>query len=140
MASIFSRIVSGEIPAVKLYEDDQTLAFLDINPASKGHALVICKQELPDLLSLPPELAAAAARATQLVARAIVAALQPDGFNIVQNNGAAAGQVVFHYHVHIIPRWEGDRALSHWRPGSATPDELRELAAAISAQLGKEHR
>jgi histidine triad (HIT) family protein len=140
MASIFSRIVSGEIPAVRLYEDDQTLAFLDINPASRGHALVICKQELPDLLSLPPELAAALARATQIVARAIVAALQPDGFNIVQNNGAAAGQVVFHYHVHIIPRWEGDRALSHWRPGSATPDELRELAAAISAQLGKEQR
>jgi histidine triad (HIT) family protein len=138
MASIFSRIVSGEIPAARLYEDDQTLAFLDINPASRGHALVICKQELPDLLSLPPELAAAVARTAQVVARAIVAALQPDGFNIVQNNGAAAGQVVFHYHVHIIPRWAGDRALSPWRPGSATPDELRELAAAISAQLGKE--
>lgn len=140
MASIFSRIVSGEIPAAKLYEDDETLAFLDVNPASRGHALVICKQELPDLLSLPPELAAAVARTTQTVARAIVAALQPDGFNIVQNNGAAAGQVVFHYHVHIIPRWNGDRALSHWRPGSATPDELRELATTISAQLGKESR
>ncbi len=140
MASIFSRIVSGEIPAAKLYEDDQTLAFLDINPASKGHSLVICKEELPDLLSLPPDLVAAVARTTQLVARAIVAALQPDGFNIVQNNGAAAGQVVFHYHVHIIPRWNGDRALSPWRPGSATPEELQELAATISAQLGKERQ
>lgn len=138
MASIFSRIISGEIPAAKLYEDDQTLAFLDINPASRGHALVICKEELPDLLSLSPELAAAVARTTQTVARAIVAALAPDGFNVVQNNGAAAGQVVFHYHVHIIPRWEGDKALSHWRQGSATPEELRALAAAISAQLGKE--
>jgi histidine triad (HIT) family protein len=138
MASIFSRIISGEIPAARLYEDDQTLAFLDINPASRGHALVICKEELPDLLSLPPELAAAVARTTQTVARAIVAALRPDGFNVVQNNGAAAGQVVFHYHVHIIPRWEGDKALSHWRQCSATPEELRELAVTISAQLGKE--
>jgi histidine triad (HIT) family protein len=136
MASIFSRIVSGEIPAAKLYEDDQTLAFLDVSPATRGHALVICKQELPDLLSLPPELAAAVARTTQLVAGAIVAALRPDGFNIVQNNGAAAGQVVFHYHVHVIPRWDGDGALAHWKPGSATPDELRELAASISARLG----
>jgi histidine triad (HIT) family protein len=138
MSSIFSRIISGEIPAAKLYEDDLTLAFLDINPASRGHSLVICKQELPDLLSLPPELAGAVMRTTQHVAQAIVAALEPDGFNIVQNNGAAAGQVVFHYHVHIIPRWQGDGAVGHWRPGSATPAELLEVAAAISARLGKE--
>lgn len=135
MASIFSRIVGGEIPAAKLYEDAQTLAFLDVNPASRGHSLVICKEELPDLLALSPELVAATARTTQLVARALVAALAPDGFNIVQNNGHAAGQAVFHYHVHIIPRWEGDRALTPWRPGTSTPDELRTLAAIISAHL-----
>lgn len=135
MASIFSRIVQGEIPAAKLFEDDLTLAFLDVNPAARGHSLVICKQELPDLLSLPPELVAAVARTSQTVARALMAALQPDGLNVVQNNGAAAGQVVFHYHVHLIPRWEGDRALSGWRPGASSPDELRALAATITAKL-----
>jgi histidine triad (HIT) family protein len=135
MASIFTRIVQGEIPAAKLYEDDQTLAFLDVSPASRGHSLVICKQELPDLLSLPPELLAAVARTTQLVARALMTALQPDGLNVVQNNGAAAGQTVFHYHVHLIPRWDGDRALGGWRPGTTSPDELRALAAAITAEL-----
>jgi histidine triad (HIT) family protein len=138
MASIFSRIVRGEIPAATIYEDDQTLAFLDVGPASRGHTLVICKQELPTVLDLPPELAAAVARSVQTVARAIMAALSPDGLNIVQNNGPAAGQSVPHYHVHIIPRWEGDGALSHWRPGTATPDQLRDLAAAISAHLGGE--
>jgi histidine triad (HIT) family protein len=135
MASIFSRIVAGEIPAAKLYEDDGTLAFLDMFPASRGHSLVICKQELPDLFSLTPELLAAVARSTQIVGRALMTALQPDGLNIVQNNGAAAGQTVFHYHVHLIPRWEGDGALGGWRPGRTTPDELRELAALVSGQL-----
>lgn len=137
MASIFSRIVSGEIPSAKVYEDALTLAFLDINPASRGHTLVICKEELPGLLELTPELLAATALTTQRVARAIMATLKPDGLNIVQNNGAAAGQVVFHYHVHIIPRWSGDRALSHWRPGVATPDELQAVAAQVAAAAGR---
>lgn len=135
MPSIFARIVSGEISSVKLYEDDLTLAFLDIGPASHGHALVICKEERPGLLDLSPEQLAATARTTQLVARAIVAALQPDGFNIIQNNGAAAGQTVFHYHVHIIPRWAGDRALGLWAPGKADHTALRELADTIIAQI-----
>lgn len=102
MSSIFTRIVNGEIPSAKVYEDDHTFAFMDIHPASRGHTLVICKEEYPDLLTTPAELVAAVAITTRRVAQAIVAALQPDGFNIVQNNGAAAGQVVFHYHVHII--------------------------------------
>lgn len=138
MASVFSRIVKGELPAAKVYEDDLTMAFLDINPAARGHTLVICKEEYPDLLALPPDLAAAVARTTQIVARAIKAALKPDGFNIIQNNGAAAGQVVFHYHVHIIPRWEGDQAVRGWRPGTATQDELQQTAALIREQIGKE--
>lgn len=137
MASIFSRIVNGEIPSTKVYEDELTLAFLDINPGARGHTLVICKEELPNLLDLPPELVAAVAQTTQVVAHAIMAALKPDGFNVVQNNGSAAGQVVMHYHVHIIPRWEGDRAVGYWRPSQANPDELREVAALISAQLGE---
>ncbi len=136
MASIFTRIVNGEIPAATVYEDAQTLAFLDVNPASRGHTLVICKQDLPTLLDLPPDLLAAVARSVQVVARAIMVALHPDGVTIVQNNGTASGQTVPHYHVHIIPRWEGDHALSHWKPGTITPDELRELAVTISARMG----
>ncbi|MDW8405355.1 HIT family protein [Chloroflexus sp.] len=135
MTSVFTRIVRGELPAFKLYEDDLTLAFLDINPAARGHTLVIAKPELPGLLDLPPELVTATALTTQRVARAIVAALQPDGFNIIQNNGAAAGQVVFHFHVHIIPRWEGDRSVKLWRPGTATTDDLQAVAREIIAHI-----
>jgi histidine triad (HIT) family protein len=137
MASIFTRILQGAIPSVKLYEDDLTYAFLDIGPASRGHTLVISKEELPGLLDLPPDLVAAVARSVQVVARAIMAATGADGFNVVQNNGAAAGQTVFHYHVHLIPRWEGDAAMPLWRPGTATAEELRDLAAQIVAQLGE---
>jgi len=135
MASIFSRIAQGEIPAAKIYEDDQTLAFLDINPATRGHALVICKEEHPDLLSVPPDLLAAVAQTTQKVARAVTEALKPDGYNVMQNNGSAAGQEVFHYHVHIVPRWEGDNAIRAWKQGTADTQELQELATLISRQV-----
>jgi histidine triad (HIT) family protein len=138
MASVFSRIVRGELPAAKVYEDDLTLAFLDINPASSGHTLVICKEEYPDLLETPAHLIVAVAKTAQRVTKAIQAALQPGGFNIVQNNGAAAGQVVFHYHVHIIPRWEDDRALRHWQPGTSDPATLQTIAAQINAHIDKE--
>jgi histidine triad (HIT) family protein len=136
MASIFTKIVAGEIPAVKLYEDDDTLAFMDISSATRGHALVIPKQEHADLYAMPPEILAATARTVQRVATAIRAALRPDGLNIVQNNGAAAGQTVFHYHVHVIPRWEGDGALPLWKARETSPDELRAVADQIRAAIG----
>jgi histidine triad (HIT) family protein len=135
MPTIFSRIVSGEIPSVKIYEDAQTYAFLDIGPASRGHTLVICKAEYADLFSIPADVLMAVQQSVQLVARAIHRTLQPDGINIIQNNGAAAGQTVFHYHVHIIPRWEGDQAFTFWKPGQASPAELQAIAAQISAAL-----
>ena len=135
MPSIFSKIVSGEIPAVKIYEDEATLAFMDISPASRGHALVISKEEHPDLFALPPETLAATARTVQRVALGLRAALQPDGINIIQNNGAAAGQTIFHYHVHLIPRWAGDNAVRLWRPNQAAQSELRVLAEQIGAAI-----
>ncbi len=135
MTSIFSRIVSGEVPAAKVYEDDHTLAFLDIRPASRGHTLVICKEEHPRLLDMPPELLAAVSQTVQRVAQALNNAFHPDGFNIVQNDGPAAGQVVFHYHVHVIPRWEGDRAIVHWIQGSPDEKTLQETASLIRAQF-----
>ena len=135
MPSIFSRIVSGEIPALKIYEDQDTLAFMDINPASRGHALVISKIEHPDLYTIPPDTLAAVTRTVQRVALALREALEPDGLNIIQNNGAASGQTIFHYHVHLIPRWEADNALRLWRPQSADQGELRALAEQISAVI-----
>lgn len=133
--SIFARIISGEIPAAKVYEDALTLAFLDIGPASRGHTLVIPKDAYPDLWSMPPELLAAVSATTQRVAQALRDALHPDGLNVVQNNGEAAGQTVFHYHVHLIPRWNGDHALGGWHPQRVDPTELATLAQQIRAAL-----
>jgi histidine triad (HIT) family protein len=135
MPSIFSKIVSGEIPALKIYEDQATFAFMDISPASRGHALVISKDEHADLYAIPPDTLAAVAQTVQRVARGLQAALQPDGLNVIQNNGAAAGQTVFHYHVHLIPRWEGDDAVRLWQPHEADQAELRTLAEQIGAAI-----
>jgi histidine triad (HIT) family protein len=135
MASIFSQIVNGEVPAAKVYEDDKTLAFLDIRPAARGHTLVICKDEHPSLLDVPPDVLSAVAHTTQRVARAIKEALHPDGFNVVQNDGPAAGQVVFHYHVHIIPRWEGDKSIVHWIQQRPDQNTLNDVATLISGAI-----
>jgi len=135
MSSIFAKIVAGEIPSAKVYEDEHTLAFMDINPASRGHTLVISKEEYPGLLEVPPDTLAAVAQTTQRVARAIATALQPDGFNIVQNNGSAAGQIVFHYHVHIVPRWAGDGVSPFSRGGNGDPEALQKLATLINEHL-----
>ena len=131
MDCIFCRIIAGEIPSHKVYEDDEALAFLDINPATRGHTLVIPKQHAPDLFGITPESASAVTRGTQRVAQIMRSVLQPDGINVLQNNGGAAGQVVFHYHVHVIPRWEGDRALGMWRPGATDHAVLSALATEL---------
>ena len=136
MPTIFARIASGEIPSVAIYSDDRTFAFLDINPASRGHALVIPREEYPDVFAMPPDLLAAVAQTVQRVALAIRAGLHPDGINIVQNNGEAAGQTVFHFHVHLIPRWPGDGVLSPWEPRPTDLQALEATAEAIREQLG----
>jgi histidine triad (HIT) family protein len=136
MPSVFSKIASGEIPSIKVYEDEQTLAFMDISPASRGHTLVICKEEFADLWSISEEMLAAVTRTVRRVALGLRDALKPDGLNVIQNNGAASGQTVFHYHVHLIPRWEGDNALRLWRPQQADQDELRAAAEQIRQAIG----
>ena len=133
MATIFSRIVQGEIPSIKIYEDAHTYAFMDIAPASRGHTLVICKAELADIYEIDENSLVAVAKTTQRVAKAIRDVLQPDGINIIQNNGSAAGQTVFHYHVHVIPRWDGDGAIGLWEPHSSDSNQLKALAAQIFA-------
>lgn len=136
MDCIFCRIIAGEIPSHKVYEDTEILAFLDIHPATHGHTLVIPKQHAADLFSITPQALAAAAQASQVVARILQKVLQADGVKIMQNNGKAAGQDVFHYHVHVIPRKHGDRAVGSWQPGETDHAALATLAAELRAAQG----
>ncbi len=131
MDCIFCKIVAGDIPSHKVYEDDATLAFLDIHPATRGHTLVIPKEHAADLFALSYEAACAAMRSTQVVARILQNVVKPDGINVRQNNGSAAGQDVFHYHVHVIPRWQGDQAVGGWKPGATDHAALGALAADL---------
>jgi histidine triad (HIT) family protein len=131
---IFCKIVRGEIPCVKVHEDEHTLTFMDVRPASPGHALVISKAHAANLLEIAETDLQAVTLTVQRVARAIQKALTPDGMRVSQFNGAAAGQTVFHYHVHIIPMQEGQRTGSHGRE-SANPQQLESLAAQIRAAL-----
>ena len=108
---IFCKIVAGEIPCFKLFEDAETLAFMDINPANDGHCLVIPKAHSPNAFEIAPEDFAAAARTATKVAKAVNAAIQPNGINLMQANGEGAGQSVGHFHLHIIPRRNDDGRL-----------------------------
>ncbi len=131
---IFCKIVRGEIPAVKVHEDERTLTFMDIQPASPGHALVISKAHAPDLLEIAEPDLLAVAVTVQRVARAVQKSLAPDGLRIGQFNGAAAGQTVPHYHVHIVPMREGQRTGAHGR-APAKIEELKVLAVRIREAL-----
>ena len=131
---IFCKIVRGEIPAVKVHEDAQTLTFMDVRPASLGHTLVISKAHAPNLLEIAEVDLLAVASTVQCVARAVQEALSPDGIRIGQFNGAAAGQTVLHYHVHIVPMREGQKAGAHGRE-PANPEQLKVLAAQVRAAL-----
>lgn len=123
---IFCKIVAGDIPCFKLLEDDRALSFMDINPFNDGHCLVITKAHHVDLFAADPDDLAAVARATKQVATAVRAALQPPGLNIMQANGPAAGQTVFHYHNHIFPRRDGDDARFNW---DHTPGDMARIEA-----------
>ncbi|MEM9285721.1 MAG: HIT family protein [Pseudomonadota bacterium] len=133
--NIFAKIIRGEMPKVAVYEDESTLAFMDVFPQSEGHTLVIHKRaEAVNFLDLPPEALAKVIATTQKVARAVVEALKPDGFRIAQFNGEAAGQTVYHTHMHIIPMWN-DRTLGRHGEGMAPADELEAIAAKIKNAL-----
>jgi len=127
---IFCAIAAGEIPSFKVYEDDDVLAYLDINPFSKGHTLVIPKEHSTGLLATDDAKLAVVIARVKKVAAHLKEKLGCDGFNILQNNGEAAGQTVFHLHFHIVPRWNGDKVVFESRPGDiealkALADELR---------------
>ena len=134
--NIFAKIVRGEAPAAKVFEDEATLAFLDVFPQTEGHTLVIPKRgEARTLLDADPAIFAPLLRTVQRVGRALVEALKPDGLVVTQFNGAAAGQTVFHPHVHLIPRWQGRPLERHAGGAMADPAELARLAERIAARI-----
>ncbi len=134
--NLFAKMLRGEIPCHKVYEDEDVLAFMDIFPQSKGHTLVIPKTEAANLFEIEPEWLGKLAIKTQKVAKGVRAALQPDGVRIMQFNGQAAGQTVFHIHFHIIPKWEGKALAPHGGTAARADDaELAELATLINAAL-----
>jgi histidine triad (HIT) family protein len=135
MATIFDKILDGEIPCHRVYEDDLVLAFLDIGPLSTGHTLVIPKERKAFLHELSDEAAAAIGRVLPRLARAVMAATGAEAYNVLQNNGAEAHQAVFHVHFHIIPR-EGERGLGlTWKPASLDGDAGAQLAKRIADHL-----
>jgi histidine triad (HIT) family protein len=133
--NIFAKILRGEAPCVKLYEDEHVLSFMDIFPQSKGHTLVIPKEAARNLLEMSDDGAAEAIKRVKTIAKAVESALKPDGVTIAQFNGAPAGQTVYHIHFHIIPRWEGQDIAGHGSAGQADMDELNALADKIKAAL-----
>ncbi|PWE16486.1 HIT family protein [Marinicauda salina] len=134
--NIFAKILRGEAPAVKVYEDDHVLAFMDVFPQTEGHTLVLPKEKARNLLELSDEAAREAITRVKKVAKAVEAALEPDGVVVTQFNGAPAGQSVFHIHFHIIPRWEGRGLGRHGGSGEmADTGELEKLAEKIRAKL-----
>jgi histidine triad (HIT) family protein len=132
---VFCKIIAGDIPSLKLLETDKILSFMDINPFNDGHCLVIPKAHHENLFTADDEDLAACIKAVRRVATAVEKALSPAGINIVQANGAAAGQSVFHYHMHIFPRAPDDDAKFNWGYNPGDIDHLKEIQAKILAAM-----
>lgn len=128
---IFCKIANGDIPSKTLYEDDDFRVILDLGPATKGHALILPKDHYANLYELPEETAAGVMKLAKKMATQMTGKLGCDGFNLVQNNGETAGQTVFHFHLHLIPRYENDGQKIGWTPGCPTQDELEEIKNTI---------
>jgi histidine triad (HIT) family protein len=135
-ANIFAKILRGEIPCAKVYEDEAALAFMDLFPQAPGHTLVIPKTPARNLLDIPDEALGALMARVKKVAAGVRKALDPDGLVILQYNGAPAGQTVFHIHFHILPRYEGVALGEHGAGRKADPDALAEQARRIAAAIG----
>ena len=131
---IFCKIANGDIPSKTLYEDDECRVILDLGPATKGHALILPKNHYANLFELPENEAEHVMVVTKRMASRMMEKLQCDGFNLVQNNGETAGQTVFHFHMHLIPRYKWDNQLIGWKPMQATQEELEETMNTIIAE------
>ena len=132
---IFCKIANGEIPSATVYEDSICRVILDVNPANKGHALIIPKEHFDNIYSMDAETAAKIFTIATEVAKAQKAELNPDGLNILQNNGEAAGQTVFHFHMHLVPRYIKDNVTMTWIPGKADTEELSALSKALRKRI-----
>mgnify|MGYP001945642809 CR=1 FL=1 len=133
MNCIFCKIVAGELPCYRVYEDERVLAFLDIQPLARGHTLVIPKQHFARLEEMPEDLAGACASVATMLSRRVIAATGCTGWNLLQNNGRVAHQAVDHVHFHIIPRWAGDTFDFTWPAGKLDKDDAAELVKAIGS-------
>jgi histidine triad (HIT) family protein len=136
MECIFCKIVAGEIPAVKVLDEERVLAFMDINPASRGHMLVIPKRHAENIFEIPGADLAAVIKAVKRCARAAKQALKAEGLTVLQLNGKASGQVVPHLHVHIMPRWPNDGlSVSSWEMKPGDMEEIKDIARKVKEHL-----
>jgi histidine triad (HIT) family protein len=131
---IFCKIVAGELPATIVGEDERTISFMDISPATRGHALVVPREHSADLLEVDPEDLAAVSLAAQHLAGQLTQRLGADGVNLLNACGAVAFQTVFHFHVHVIPRYEGDGLRLPWTPAPGDDQEIAAAAQELSGQ------
>ena len=134
-ACIFCKIANGEIPSKTLYEDEKYRVILDLGPAARGHALILPKDHYANLYELPDETCGEVMMLAKKMAVRMTEKLGCSGFNLVQNNGESAGQTVFHFHMHIIPRYENGPSIVSWIPGTASPEELVQIAEKIKSSL-----
>ncbi len=132
---IFCKIANGEIPSSTIYEDDFFRVILDLSPATKGHALILPKQHMANIFEMDDTTAERVFVLAKRIAKAMKATLNCDGLNIVQNNGEVAGQTVFHFHMHIIPRYNNDGQHITWIPGTSETEEREAIAAQIKSLL-----
>ena len=128
---IFCKIANGEIPSATLFEDENFRVILDLGPATKGHALILPKSHFANIYEMPDELVGKAMILAKEMVTRMTEALKCDGFNVVQNNGEAAGQTVFHFHMHLIPRYKNDNAGITWTPGTLTDEMKEEILAKV---------
>lgn len=130
---IFCKIANGEIPTNTVFEDDEFRVFMDVAPATKGHALVVPKNHYADIYEIEPETLGKAVKIAQKVIKHATKVLGCNGYNLMQNNGEVSGQTVFHFHIHLIPRYENmdNTNLLSWKPGTSTSEELKELCESL---------
>lgn len=135
MACVFCDIRDEKIPSTRVYEDERVIAFMDINPLNDGHLLVVPKAHAENIYEMAEEDIKAVAAAARRLAAALKEALQPEGLTLIQANGRAAGQIVPHFHLHLVPRWMGDGKGLDWELVRGDPERIKQVAAKIVAQL-----
>ena len=128
---IFCKLANGEIPTNKIYEDDDFTVIMDASPATKGHSLILPKEHYANLYEIPDEIAAKVFPLAKKLVSHMTEVLKCDGFNVLQNNGETAGQTVFHFHMHLIPRYEGKEQILTWSHETFTDEEMKEICNSL---------